>query len=76
MTTRFTIHEGKTDDFMRLARRSMEITKERDTGTLQYDWFMNPDRTEFVLRERYRDSAAVLEHAANLGELMSEFMAV
>jgi hypothetical protein len=29
-----------------------------------------------VLRERYRDSAAVLEHAVNIGELMPEFMAV
>ena len=54
----------------------MEITRERDFGTLQYDWFMSPDRAEFVLRERYRDSAAVLEHAANVGELMPEFMAV
>ncbi|MGD8278916.1 MAG: antibiotic biosynthesis monooxygenase [Gemmatimonadota bacterium] len=76
MTTRFTIHQGKSDDFIRLARRSMEVTRERDTGTLQYDWFMNADRTQCVLRERYRDSAAVLEHAANLGELMPEFMAV
>ena len=76
MTTRFAIHQGKADDFMRLARRSMEITREKDSGTLQYDWFMSPDRTECVLRERYRDSAAVFEHAANLGELMPEFMAV
>ena len=76
MTTRFAIHEGKADEFMRLARRSMEITRARDTGTLQYDWFMNADRTECVLRERYRDSTAVLEHAMNIGGLMPEFMAV
>ena len=75
VTTRFRIHEGKSDDFERLARRSIEITRERDSGTLQYDWFMNSDRTECVLRERYRDSAAVLEHAINLGEVMPEFMA-
>lgn len=76
LTARFAIHEGKLDEFKSLAERCMESVREKDTGTLQYDWFFSADGTECVVRERYRDSAAVLEHAANLGELLPGIAAV
>jgi hypothetical protein len=41
---------------------------------LQYDWFFNEDQTECVVRERYRDSEAVLQHIANLGETMGALL--
>jgi hypothetical protein len=50
----------------------MKSVLEKDTGTLQYDWFMNAGRTECVVIESYRDSAGLLEHVANLGETMSD----
>ena len=75
-TLRFAIHDGKLDEFKDLADRCMEVVREKDSGTLQYDWFFNPGGTECVVRERSRDSAAVLEHAANLGELMGRFMGI
>jgi len=70
LTARFAIHEGKLDEFRDLARRCMHSVRERDTGTLQYDWFFSADERVFVVRETYRDSEAILEHAANLGELL------
>lgn len=76
LTTRFRIHDGKVDEFKRLAAESMARTRERDSGTLQYDWFLAEDGSECVLRERYRDSAAVLEHAMNLGELIPGIVGV
>jgi len=76
LTTRFTIHDGKLGEFKSLASRCMEVVREKDSGTFQYDWFLNADGTECVLRERYRDSDAVLEHAVNLGELMGRFMSI
>lgn len=76
LTSRFSIHDGKLDAFKKLAALCMESTREKDSGTLQYDWFFNADGTECVLRERYRDSGAVLEHAANLGDLMPGIMGV
>lgn len=76
LTTRFSIHEGQLDAFTDLVARCMDIVRAKDTGTLQYDWFVNATGTECVLRERYRDSAAVLEHAANLGDLMGRFMRI
>lgn len=76
ITTRFAIHDGKLGEFKSLASRCLEVVREKDSGTLQYDWFLNADGTECVLRERYRDSDAVLEHAFNLGELMGRFMSI
>lgn len=76
ITVRFAIHPGRLDEFKNLAARCLERVRTQDSGTLQYDWFLNADGTECVLHDRYRDSAAVLEHAANLGELMPALMAV
>ena len=76
ITTRFAIHHGKLGEFKSLASRCLEVVREKDSGTLQYDWFLNAAGTEFVLRERYRDSDAVLEHAMNLGDLMGRFMSI
>ncbi len=39
----------------------MKSVREEDNGTLQYDWFFNEDHTECVVRERYRDSEAILQ---------------
>ena len=52
----------------------MESVRTRDTGTLQYDWFFSSDYAECVVHERYRDSEALLEHAANLGDAMDALL--
>ena len=70
LTARFQIKDGRLEEFKSLASRCMESVRTKDTGTLQYDWFMSSDETECVVQERYRDSAAILEHATNLGELL------
>jgi len=68
---RLKIHQGKLDEFKRLAARCMESVRTKDTGTLQYDWFFSSDQSECLVYERYRDSEALLEHTANLGKLMA-----
>jgi hypothetical protein len=47
----------------------MEIVQAKDTSTLQYEIHFNDDQSEAIVLERYRDSEALIEHAANLGEL-------
>ena len=66
---RFTFHEGKLDEFKRLAAQAMDIVRTRDTGTLQFELYFTADQSECILLERYRDSAALIEHATNLGQL-------
>jgi quinol monooxygenase YgiN len=66
---RFRFHEGELEEFKRLAAQCMEIVQAMDTGTLQYDIYFNDDQSECIVLERYRDSEALIEHAAHLGDL-------
>jgi len=66
---RFKFHEGDLEEFKRLAGRCIEIVRAKDTGTLQYDIYFNDDQSEGIVLERYRDSDALIEHAAHLGDL-------
>ena len=76
VTARLTIHEGKLDEFRDVAAKCMQSVREKDSGTLQYDWFFNEEHTECVVREKYRDSDAVMEHMGNLGELLGSLMSL
>jgi quinol monooxygenase YgiN len=66
---RFKFHEGKRDDYKRLAAQAMEIVRTKDTGTLQYDTYFNDDQSECIVIERFRDSEALIEHSVHLADL-------
>jgi quinol monooxygenase YgiN len=72
---RFEFHEGKLEEFKRLAAQCMEIVRTKDTGTLQYDIYINHDQSQCIVHERYRDSDALIEHAAHLGDLNNAVLA-
>jgi hypothetical protein len=59
----------------RLFTQCMEIVRTKDTGTLQYDIYFNDDQSECIVLERYRDSEALIEHAAHLGDLTEAILA-
>ncbi len=73
---RFKFHDGKLEEFKRLSAQAMEIVRAKDTGTLQYEIYFNDDQSECIVLERYRDSEALIEHAANLGELGEAILAM
>jgi quinol monooxygenase YgiN len=73
---RFSIHDGKLDEFRALAERCMVAVREKDSGTSQYDWFLSDDDSECVVVETYRDSAAVFEHVGSVSEILGELAAV
>ncbi len=66
---------GKVEEWKRLSEQAMEIVRTRDTGTLQYEIFLNEDESEAVVFERYRDADAAIEHLSNIGHLMKPIMA-
>ena len=72
---RVKFHEGKVEEFKRLSAKAMEIARTKDTGTLQYDIYFNDDQSEGIVLERYRDSEALIEHGANLGDLAAAIFA-
>jgi quinol monooxygenase YgiN len=66
---RFKFREGRREEYLRLSDQAREIVRTKDSGTLQYDLYLNGDQSECMFIERYRDSEAAMEHAANLGHL-------
>jgi quinol monooxygenase YgiN len=72
---RYKFHEGKLEEFKRLSAQCMDIVRTKDTGTLQYDIYFNDDQSECIVLERYRDSEALIEHLANLGDIGEAILA-
>jgi quinol monooxygenase YgiN len=74
---RLKVRDGKLEGFKRQAAEMMRLTKEKDTRTLAYDWFLSKDGTECEVREAYVDPDALVEHAMNVREardaLFAEF---
>jgi len=72
---RIKFHEGKLEEFERLAAQCIEIVQAKDTGTLQYEVYFNDDRSECIVLERYTDSEALIEHATHIGEINEAIIA-
>ena len=72
---RVRFHPGKVEEWKRLTEEAMEIVRTKDSGTLQYEIFLNEDESEAVVFERYRDADAAIEHFSHVGHLMEPIMA-
>ncbi len=66
------IRNDRLDEFKQVAAKMLSVTTQRDTGTLQYDWFLNSDQTMCVIREAYESSEALLAHIAHLDEALGK----
>jgi quinol monooxygenase YgiN len=65
---RLKVREGELEGFKQQASELMRQTREKDTRTLRYDWFLNDDGTECEVREGYVDPDGLLEHANNVAD--------
>jgi quinol monooxygenase YgiN len=65
---RLKVRDGQLPGFKEQAAEMMRQTREKDTKTLRYDWFMSADGTECEVREAYVDADALLEHAHHVAE--------
>jgi quinol monooxygenase YgiN len=68
VTARLRIREGEFDGFKEQAAEMMRQTREKDTKTLRYDWFISEDGTHCEVREGYEDADGLLEHAHHVAE--------
>ncbi len=77
VAARLKVREGELDGFKQGAAEMMRQTREKDTKTLRYDWFLSNDGTEVEVREGYVDSDGLFEHAHNVqdarAKLFSDF---
>ena len=62
------VREGKLEEFKQQAAEMMRQTREKDTGTLAYDWFLNQDGRQCEVREAYVDADALVDHAFHVRE--------
>jgi len=66
------IHEGKFDQFERIAQEMITGTL-KETGALGYEWFLSADRKQCRLLENYADANAALAHCT--GPVVKELVA-
>ena len=65
---RLKVRDGQLSGFKEQAAEMMRQTREKDTKTLRYDWFLSADGTECEVREGYVDADALIEHAHHVAE--------
>ena len=69
------VRDGQLEGFKRQAAEMMRVTREKDTGTLAYDWFLSKDGTECEVHETYVNADALVEHALNVREARAAMFA-
>ncbi len=70
VSARMTIRKGKLEGFKQQAAECIRQTREKDTKTLRYDWFLSRDGTECEIREAYVDSEGLIEHRLHIGRAL------
>jgi quinol monooxygenase YgiN len=63
-----TVRPGQLEGFRRQAAECIRITKEQDTRTLRYDWFLTSDGTECEVHEAYTGPEGLIEHNGHILE--------
>ena len=56
------VRPGQLEGFKAQAAEIMRITREQDTKTLRYDWFINEDGMDCEVHEVYLDEEGLFEH--------------
>ena len=68
ISAKIKIPKDMLEEFKQHAAESIKQVKEKDSETLQYDWFLSSDNSECEMREIYKSSEAVLKHQSNIRE--------
>jgi quinol monooxygenase YgiN len=65
---RLKVREGELAGFKQQAAEIMRKTRELDTKTVRYDWFLSADESECEVRETYADADSLIEHSQHIAE--------
>ncbi len=69
------IRPGGLEGFKAQAAEIMRLTKELDTQTLRYDWFISADGTECEVHEAYKSEEGLFEHNRHIMDARAELFA-
>ena len=75
VSAHMTVRPGQLEGFKKQAAECIRITKEKDTHTLRYDWFLSDDATECEVREAYTGPEGLIEHNHNIVEARTKLFA-
>ena len=60
------IRPGQLEGFKAQVAEMLRLTRELDTKTLRYDWFIDEDGTQCEVHEAYVAEAGLIEHNAHV----------
>ena len=63
-----TVRPGQLEGFKKQAAECIRLTREKDTQTLRYDWFLSSDGTECEVHEAYAGPEGLIEHNSHILE--------
>lgn len=73
VSVRMKVRAGQLEGLKEQAAQCVRETRDKDTKTLRYDWFVSSDGTACEIREAYVDSDGVIEHRVkNVAEATNE----
>lgn len=62
------IRPGQLEGFKVQAGELMRLTREKDTQTIRYDWFVNEDSMDCEVHEAYLSEEGLIEHNQHVME--------
>ncbi|GAB3055390.1 hypothetical protein GCM10027053_15280 [Intrasporangium mesophilum] len=62
LRARMTVRPGQLEGFTAQAAELMRLTRELDTHTLRYDWYLSEDGTLCEVHEAYENEQGLFEH--------------
>ncbi len=62
------IRPGQLEGFKAQAAEMLRLTREKDTQTLRWDWFINEDGTDCEVHEVYASEEGLIEHNMHVME--------
>lgn len=65
---RIKIRPGQLEGFKTQAAELIRLTREKDTKTSRYDWFINDDAMECEVHESYLNEEGLIEHNQHIME--------
>jgi hypothetical protein len=66
VSAHMTVRSGCLEGFKRQAAEMIRITREQDTRTVRYDWFISTDGTSCEVREAYTGPEGLVEHNSHI----------
>ena len=65
---RMKVRPGQLEGFTAQAAEMLWVAQEKDTQTLRYDWFLNPDEAQCEVHEAYLSEEGLIEHNQHVVE--------